>query len=220
MDFCFTANSTLIPPSTTPSCSCYTQYSGYDAVWLNCNYFVDNLNITLANLQSWNPLLAGSPSTCDSALFTGLSGAQTRQLCVGVGSGSTTSSSSSRSSSSTSSSKSSSSSTTRTTTTTTTSSASTPTTSTPGSVCILGTDTGNPNQSGLCSFSCHYGYCPPGPCVCTAYGAQVQPPPNTGVAGYKLSWEDGSYIGLCSYVYDHGYYPTGACTTHADGSPQ
>jgi glucan endo-1,3-alpha-glucosidase len=72
----------------------------------------------------------------------------------------------------------------------------------------------------LCSFACHYGYCPAGPCVCLAYGAQVPEPPVTGVAGYPLAGLDASYISLCSYTYNHGYYPTGACTSNPDGSPQ
>ncbi|KAL2136463.1 hypothetical protein VTI74DRAFT_3482 [Chaetomium olivicolor] len=60
-------------------------------------------------------------------------------------------------------------------------------TSSPGSVYVLGTDTGNSNQTGLYPFACHHGYCPSAQCVCTAYCAQVDPPPNTGIAGYKLA---------------------------------
>lgn len=90
------------------------------------------------------------------------------------------------------------------TSSTQTSSAPVPATSTPGSVCISGTATGNPNQTGLCSFACSFGYCPPGPCVCLAYGAQVPKPPITGVAGYPLAGLDASFLGLCSYAYNHG----------------
>ncbi|KAB5514888.1 hypothetical protein GE09DRAFT_1067084 [Coniochaeta sp. 2T2.1] len=90
----------------------------------------------------------------------------------------------------------------------------------PASVCISGTFTTNPNQQGLCQFSCSYGYCPPGPCICTSYGAQVPLPPATGVAGYPLAGEDASYIGLCSFTYAYGYFPTTACTSHANGTPQ
>ncbi|KAI9146889.1 Mutanase [Paramyrothecium foliicola] len=38
----------------------------------------------------------------------------------------------------------------------------------PTGVCIKGTIANgeSPNLLGLCDFSCHFGYCPPGPCVC------------------------------------------------------
>ncbi|KAL4786861.1 glycosyl hydrolase family 71-domain-containing protein [Aspergillus varians] len=105
--------------------------------------------------------------------------------------------------------------TTRATATTTTRSTATarPTTTTTGgsggNVCIEGT--GNGNYLGLCDFSCHYGYCPPGPCTCTRYGAPVPTPPSTGVQGVPLPGEDASYLGLCSFACDHGYCPSTAC---------
>lgn len=93
-----------------------------------------------------------------------------------------------------------------------------PTTSTSSSVgtspsgtCNAGTGAGN--YLGLCSFSCNYGYCPPGPCTCTSYGNAIAPPPTTGTAGYPLPGEDSSYLGLCSFCCDHGYCPSTACTT-------
>ncbi|KAH8680791.1 putative alpha-1,3-glucanase/mutanase [Xylariales sp. PMI_506] len=89
--------------------------------------------------------------------------------------------------------------------TTTTSSASSST----SGVCIAGTGEGN--YLGLCDFCCHYGYCPPGPCTCTAYGEQVTPPPATGTPGVPIAGEDDSYDGLCSYACDHGYCPDTAC---------
>ncbi|KAF3904057.1 hypothetical protein ABW20_dc0104874 [Dactylellina cionopaga] len=78
-----------------------------------------------------------------------------------------------------------------------------------GNVCTGGT--GANNYIGLCQFSCRYGYCPPGPCTCTATGTQVQPPPETGVRGVPAAGLDDSYIGLCSFACNHGYCPSTAC---------
>ncbi|RFU26535.1 hypothetical protein B7463_g9793, partial [Scytalidium lignicola] len=66
--------------------------------------------------------------------------------------------------------------TTRTPTTTTTTAQPTTASATPppGEVFIAGT--GVVNYLGLCYFCCSFGYCPPGSCTCTAYGAQVSPP--------------------------------------------
>lgn len=91
-----------------------------------------------------------------------------------------------------------------------------PPTSTPpgnGQVCIEGTnaDGESGNYSGLCSFSCHYGYCPPGPCKCTKYGSQVAAPGNSGYDGCPLPGEGDSYKGLCSFSCSHGYCPDTAC---------
>ncbi|PLN86817.1 putative alpha-1,3-glucanase/mutanase [Aspergillus taichungensis] len=101
--------------------------------------------------------------------------------------------------------------TTRTTTTTSQSSTTTTTGSPPGTACIGGTGPGN--YLGLCDFCCHYGYCPPGPCTCTKYGAPVPTPPTTGVNGVPLAGLDDSYLGLCSFACNHGYCPPTACTT-------
>ncbi|KAJ6090292.1 alpha-1-3-glucanase/mutanase [Penicillium sp. IBT 16267x] len=81
-----------------------------------------------------------------------------------------------------------------------------------GQVCTGGTGLGN--YIGLCNFSCGYGYCPPGPCTCTQYGAPVPAPPSTGANGIPLPGEDDSYIGLCNFACDRGYCPPTACTTH------
>ena len=78
-------------------------------------------------------------------------------------------------------------------------------------VCVAGTGPGN--YIGLCSFCCNYGYCPPGPCTCTAYGNPVPTPPTTGANGVPLPGEDNSYLGLCSFACNHGYCPPTACTT-------
>ncbi|KAH8595187.1 putative alpha-1,3-glucanase/mutanase [Bisporella sp. PMI_857] len=96
------------------------------------------------------------------------------------------------------------------TTRTTTSAAPPPVTSAPGNVCIAGK--GDANYAGLCSFCCNFGYCPPGPCTCTAYGTQVPPPPETGDVGKPLPGLGDSYLGLCSYACNHGYCPDTACT--------
>ena len=92
-------------------------------------------------------------------------------------------------------------------TTSTTPPASTSVSPTP--VCIAGTGPGN--YVGLCNFACHYGYCPPGPCTCTAYGAGVAVPPVTANPGHPLPGEDNSYLGLCSFCCSHGYCPPTAC---------
>lgn len=100
-------------------------------------------------------------------------------------------------------------------TTTTTPNQPPPTSSSPpsGSVCVQGTnaDGESGNFSGLCSFACNYGYCPPGPCKCTKYGAQVQAPPTNGRNGCPLDGEPDSYKGLCSFDCNHGYCPDTAC---------
>lgn len=83
----------------------------------------------------------------------------------------------------------------------------------PGQVCVEGTvaDGESGNYTGLCQFSCNYGYCPPGPCKCTRYGKQVSPPPETGTRGCPLQGEPDGYKGLCSYTCNHGYCPNSAC---------
>ncbi|GMG22733.1 unnamed protein product [Aspergillus oryzae] len=79
----------------------------------------------------------------------------------------------------------------------------------PGTVCTGGT--GENNYKGLCHFCCHFGYCPPGPCTCNAYGAPIPAPPSTGQRGVPADGMDDSYKGLCSFACDHGYCPQGAC---------
>ncbi|KAK4118355.1 carbohydrate-binding module family 24 protein, partial [Parathielavia appendiculata] len=64
----------------------------------------------------------------------------------------------------------------------------------PATVCVEGTGTGN--YEGLCSYTCGFGYCPPGPCTCLAYGTQVLPPPATHPAGVPATGLDESYSGL------------------------
>ncbi|KAL5342688.1 glycosyl hydrolase family 71-domain-containing protein [Aspergillus crustosus] len=103
----------------------------------------------------------------------------------------------------------------RTTTSRTTTRPTTTTTTRPtttggsGGTCIAGTGPGN--YVGLCSFCCNFGYCPPGPCTCTASGAPVPTPPTTGARGVPAAGLDDSYLGLCSFACDHGYCPPTAC---------
>ncbi|KAL6894894.1 mutanase [Trichoderma evansii] len=95
------------------------------------------------------------------------------------------------------------------------SSSSTPPVSTPppGQVCVAGTVASGEsgNYIGLCNFSCNYGYCPPGPCVCTAYGSPISPPATNGRNGCPLAGEGDGYLGLCSFSCNHGYCPPTAC---------
>ncbi|KAE8153432.1 glycosyl hydrolase family 71-domain-containing protein [Aspergillus avenaceus] len=79
----------------------------------------------------------------------------------------------------------------------------------PDQPCTGGTGPGN--YVGLCSFCCHYGYCPPGPCTCTQTGAPIPTPPVTGQRGIPLANLDDSYLGLCSFACNHGYCPPTAC---------
>lgn len=74
-------------------------------------------------------------------------------------------------------------------------------------VCIAGT--GTDNYGGLCSFLCHFGYCPP-PCTCTATGPRVPAPSGVNVYGAGINPDDDS---LCEWSCSHGYCPPTACTS-------
>ncbi|OIW25565.1 putative alpha-1,3-glucanase/mutanase [Coniochaeta ligniaria NRRL 30616] len=157
-------------------------------------------------------------STCSATPSLATTTLKPTTTPTGGGSGPTTTSVSSEttgpSSTPASSSTSTSKPTTPTSTTHSTTSSSTTRTSTPsapptGTVCIAGTGPGN--YVGLCNFCCQYGYCPPGPCTCTATGQQIPPPPQNSPAGRPLPGEDDSYLGLCSYACSHGYCPPTAC---------
>ncbi|KAK6854457.1 hypothetical protein PG995_009550 [Apiospora arundinis] len=71
--------------------------------------------------------------------------------------------------------------------------------------CVEGA--GDGNFGGLCSFACHYNYCPTDVCRCTKRGAAVSPPPSTGKKGYPNANVPGrcGYVGLCSFAWDRGY---------------
>ncbi|KAF5026941.1 hypothetical protein F66182_971 [Fusarium sp. NRRL 66182] len=85
-------------------------------------------------------------------------------------------------------------------------------------VCAEGTvaDGESQNYIGLCKFSCGYGYCPPGPCTCVAYGKPKETPDVTNVRGCPLPELSDGYLGLCSFACNHGYCPETACTTRCD----
>jgi hypothetical protein len=63
--------------------------------------------------------------------------------------------------------------------------------------------------SGLCSFNCHYGFCPPGACGTTQHPLTVPTVspflPNTCTGGTG----EGNFGGLCSYACAYGFCPMG-----------
>ncbi|KAG7291440.1 hypothetical protein NEMBOFW57_001459 [Staphylotrichum longicolle] len=71
---------------------------------------------------------------------------------------------------------------------------------------------GPDNFGALCSFTCSYGYCPSGACVCTNKGQARTKPKSTGVAGYPANG-DSNYGGLCSFACNFGFCPPYACST-------
>ncbi|GFF45306.1 alpha-1,3-glucanase/mutanase, putative [Aspergillus udagawae] len=77
--------------------------------------------------------------------------------------------------------------------------------------CVKGTAKGN--FQGLCEFTCQYGYCPIGACVCLELGPPKELPKPTGVKGYPIAGEGSSYIGLCDFACNYGYCPPNACGT-------
>ena len=80
---CIDVESSIIVTCTTPSCNCYTQYSGFEDEFVTCERLADDFDITLANLQAWNTWLGSTD--CDADLFDGLAGDADRALCVGTG---------------------------------------------------------------------------------------------------------------------------------------
>ncbi|KAF7114772.1 hypothetical protein CNMCM5793_000311 [Aspergillus hiratsukae] len=77
--------------------------------------------------------------------------------------------------------------------------------------CVKGTAKGN--FQGLCEFTCQYGYCPIGACVCLELGPPKELPKATGVKGYPIAGEGSSYTGLCDFACNYGYCPPNACGT-------
>ncbi|CAG8386345.1 unnamed protein product [Penicillium salamii] len=77
--------------------------------------------------------------------------------------------------------------------------------------CIRGTAKGN--FKGICEFTCSYGYCPLGACVCLELGPAKKLPKPTGIKGYPIAGEGSSYIGLCDFSCNYGYCPPNACGT-------
>jgi hypothetical protein len=76
-------------------------------------------------------------------------------------------------------------------------------------VCTNGTGAGN--FAGLCAFTCSYGYCPIGACVCTAMGKAATLPEPQNVNGYPIAGEPSSYDGVCAFACNYGYCPDTAC---------
>lgn len=76
-------------------------------------------------------------------------------------------------------------------------------------VCIQGSGAGAFEP--ICATTCKFGYCPPGACVCTAIGIQVELPDATGTVGYAKS--DENFSGLCSWAYNYGFTFEDVCST-------
>ncbi|KAF4839834.1 Mutanase [Colletotrichum siamense] len=76
-------------------------------------------------------------------------------------------------------------------------------------ICIGGW--GANDFSRLCKFTCSYGYCPKGACVCTALGTEFEYPNGTGPPGFALEGRGSSYAGLCSSACSYGFCPEEAC---------
>ncbi|OIW23389.1 hypothetical protein CONLIGDRAFT_637363 [Coniochaeta ligniaria NRRL 30616] len=77
--------------------------------------------------------------------------------------------------------------------------------------CVQGTGTGG--YTGLCDFSCHYGFCP-SPCTCTSHSATpVAPPALTGTRGYGVAGLPADFGPLCDFTCSHGYCPSDVCST-------
>lgn len=77
-------------------------------------------------------------------------------------------------------------------------------------VCVNGT--GAYSFAGLCEFTCRYGYCPLGACLCREMGNQKALPKALNVNGYPAAGLDASYSGLCAFACNYGYCPSNACS--------
>jgi hypothetical protein len=69
-------------------------------------------------------------------------------------------------------------------------------------VCVSGT--GMYRAEKLCWFTCSYGYCPEGACVCTRFGKQPTLPKAKNIDGYPTAQYDESFSGLCSFACNYG----------------
>ncbi|CAG7936279.1 unnamed protein product [Penicillium salamii] len=78
-------------------------------------------------------------------------------------------------------------------------------------VCVKGT--GAYDFDDLCSFTCHYGYCPIGACTCEHRGVARTKPKATGTIGYPAEGRDANYGGLCSFACNYGHCPSKLCDT-------
>lgn len=75
--------------------------------------------------------------------------------------------------------------------------------------CIKGTSKGNFEQ--LCEFTCKYGFCPLGACVCQVLGPPPKLPTSTGNKGYPANG-DPNLSGLCRFACEYGFCPSDACS--------
>ncbi|KAK4170880.1 hypothetical protein QBC36DRAFT_295886 [Triangularia setosa] len=79
-------------------------------------------------------------------------------------------------------------------------------------VCIRGT--GADDFADICAFSCSYGYCPIGACVCLAMGTKRKKPLYTGVVAFPVASRSADYSGLYSFnrnlgkIGDRAAHPT------------
>lgn len=82
-------------------------------------------------------------------------------------------------------------------------------------VCIEGTAAAGFDE--LCAFTCKYGYCPVGACLCTKMGPGNRLPgpdtPGFGTVGFPAEGRSASYWGLCSFACNYGF---GCPNTYCD----
>lgn len=64
----------------------------------------------------------------------------------------------------------------------------------------------------ICQFTCSYGYCPSGACVCRNKGKPRTKPTWAGVTVFPANG-DPDYGGLCSFACNLGFCPSYACST-------
>ncbi|KAK3371127.1 glycosyl hydrolase family 71-domain-containing protein [Lasiosphaeria ovina] len=67
------------------------------------------------------------------------------------------------------------------------------------------------NFGSICNFTCAYGYCPSGACMCTNKGAPRKKPRATSVKGYPANG-DANYAGLCSFSCNYGFCEPYSCS--------
>lgn len=80
ISLCWPINAT--EPNTVSNCDCFGIVAGYDAEdEYSCSTFMDDYNITKAELLAFNPWLTGD---CDTALFANLDETATRAVCIGT----------------------------------------------------------------------------------------------------------------------------------------
>ncbi|KAJ5184409.1 hypothetical protein N7472_009249 [Penicillium cf. griseofulvum] len=80
-NYCFAANSSLIPStSVQPSdCNCYIQLRAADKSAFNCTMFSSLSNVSVTTVTSLNPWIG---SDCDTGVWSALSGDGFEQICV------------------------------------------------------------------------------------------------------------------------------------------